>query len=117
MSHNYENENNRVNGIRNTEAAFGRCSVERQDTPDRHPATVTKTKTETKRGGKRNKNKKIAKKIETWNVRILLQPGKLANVTKEIERVKSDILGLAETRWRNSGTIQYGDYTFYIVRK
>ena len=29
-----------------------------------------------------------------------------------MERVKIDILGLVETRWRNSGTIQYGDYTF-----
>ena len=29
-----------------------------------------------------------------------------------MERVKIDILGLAETRWRNSGTIQFGDYTF-----
>ena len=111
MSYNYENESNSVNGIRNTEAVLGRCSVERQDTPDRHPATVTKTKTETNRGGNRNKNKKTARNILTWNIRTLLKPGKLANVTKEVERVKIDILGLAETRWRNSGKIQYGDYT------
>ena len=115
MSYSYENENNSVNGIRNTEAALGRCSVERHDTPDRHPATVTKTTKETKRGGKRNKNKKIARKIGTWNVRTLLQPGKLASVTKEMERVQIDILGLAETRWRNSGTKQYGDYTYRNV--
>ena len=113
MSYNYENENNSVNGIRTTEAVLGRCSVERQDTPDRHPATVTKTKTkkETKRGGKRNKHKKTARNILTWNIRTLLKPGKLPNVTKEVERVKIAILGLAETRWRNSGKIQYGDYT------
>ena len=109
MSYNYENENNSVNGIRITEAALGRCSVERQDTPDRHPATVTKIKMETKRGGK---SKKIIRKIGTWNVRTLLPPWKLANVIKEMERVKIDILGLAEARWRNSGIIPYGDYTF-----
>ena len=45
-------------------------------------------------------------------MRTLLQPGKLANAAKEMERVKIDILGLAETRWKNSGTIEYGDYTF-----
>ena len=46
-----------------------------------------------------SKNKKVARKIGTWNVRTLLKPEKLANVTKEMERVKIDILGLAETRW------------------
>ena len=115
MSCNYENEKNSVYGNRNTEAALGRCSVQRQDTPDRHPAVVTKIKIETKRVGKSNKNKKIIRKIGTWKVRTLLQLRKLANVAKEMERVKIDILGLAETRWRSSGTIQYGDYTFIYL--
>ena len=59
---NYENENNSVNGIRNKEAELGRCSVERQDTPDLHPATVTKTKIETK--NEEEKETKIRKPLE-----------------------------------------------------
>ena len=37
---------------------------------------------------------------------------KIASVIKEMERVRIGILGLAETPWRNSGTIQCGNYTF-----
>ena len=44
-----------INGIRNTETALGRCSVERQDTLDCHPATVTKTKIDRKRARKETK--------------------------------------------------------------
>ena len=64
MSYNYENENNSVNGIRNTEAALGRCSVERQDTPDRHPATVTKTKKKQKEGETEIKIRKLLERLE-----------------------------------------------------
>ena len=44
-----------------------------------------------------------------------IQSRKWANVTKETERVKIDILGLAETRWRKSGKIQYENYTFLYL--
>jgi exonuclease III len=45
-------------------------------------------------------------KIGTWNVRKLLQPGKLANVLKEMERMQIDIMGVAETFWDDVGEFQ-----------
>ena len=41
--------------------------------------------------------------IATWNVRIVYQPRKIDNVIQEMAEMKIDILGLAETRWTNSG--------------
>jgi hypothetical protein len=42
-------------------------------------------------------------KLGTWNVRGLLQPGKLEIVQKEVERVGLDVFGLSETHWRGNG--------------
>jgi exonuclease III len=42
-------------------------------------------------------------KIGTWNVRSLNQPGKLANVLKEMNRMKINILGISETFWDGEG--------------
>lgn len=39
----------------------------------------------------------------TWNVRGLLEPGKMANVIQEMERMQIDILGLSETHWKEVG--------------
>jgi len=39
------------------------------------------------------------KRIGTWNVRTLLQIGKLENLKVEIKRLKIDILGISEMRW------------------
>ena len=100
MSSNYENENNRSNGIHNMVAMLGRCNVERQDTPNHHQATVTKRKRKTKRGRNRNENMKIARRIGTWNVRTFPQSGKLANVIKEMEKVK--VGNCMNRRMRNS---------------
>ena len=41
--------------------------------------------------------------IATWNVRTLYQSGKVDNVIQEMAEMKMDILGLAETRWIDSG--------------
>lgn len=38
-------------------------------------------------------------KVATWNVRSLLQAGKLANVIQEMDRLKINIIGLSETKW------------------
>lgn len=38
-------------------------------------------------------------RIATWNVRGMLQPGKLPNITKEMERLQLDILGVTDTKW------------------
>ena len=39
----------------------------------------------------------------TWNVRTMLQSGKLDIVTSEMDRLKISILGISETRWSGSG--------------
>ena len=41
--------------------------------------------------------------IGTWNVRTLYEAGKAAQVAREMDRYKLDILGLSEVRWVTSG--------------
>ena len=77
------------------------CST-RQGSPDRHHATAKMEK---------QKKKKKVFKIATWNVRTLLQHGKLENVKKEMDRLNFDIHGISETRWKGSGRIQTDDHT------
>ncbi|KAJ2946814.1 hypothetical protein O0L34_g16138 [Tuta absoluta] len=54
-------------------------------------------------------------RMGTWNVRGLLQPGKLEVVEKEMERCKIDILGLSEVHRRGSGhfTTSNGNMMYY----
>ena len=49
--------------------------------------------------------------IGTWNVRTLYQPGKLDNLMQELNHMKLDIMGIAETRWTDTGRIVKDDYT------
>jgi hypothetical protein len=44
-------------------------------------------------------------KIATWNVRSLLQDGKIHNLNLEAERLKIDILGVSECRLKGTGDI------------
>lgn len=46
-----------------------------------------------------------ALKITTWNVRSLVEDGKLENVLKEMERMKLNILGVSDTQWIEPGNI------------
>ena len=41
----------------------------------------------------------------------MYQPGKLANLIQEMENINLDILGLAETRWTDSGKIIKDNHT------
>src|SRR6218665_2680937 len=63
----------------------------------------------------RNQKKKndLKNKIQvgTWNVRTMLRPGKLSNVIREMKRANLDVMGLAETRWKEEG-----DFTSEGVR-
>ena len=43
--------------------------------------------------------------IGTWNVRTLNGVGKIQELTRELDRYRWDIIGLAETRWKNSGEV------------
>ncbi|GFO43124.1 craniofacial development protein 2-like protein [Plakobranchus ocellatus] len=51
------------------------------------------------------------KKNSKWNVRTLHQKGKLEIVIKEMDRVKLNILGLAEIRWTGAGSMELGSKT------
>ena len=50
--------------------------------------------------------------IGTWNVRSMNQ-GKLEVVKQEIVRVKVDILGISELRWRVMGEFNLDDHYIY----
>lgn len=52
-------------------------------------------------------------KIGTWNTRSLYEAGKLANLTREMERLGLDILGVAETWWPGTGRCDTGNTAFY----
>ena len=50
--------------------------------------------------------------LGTWNVRTLLQAGKLDNLIQEMEEIGMDVIGIAETRWTGSDKIVKDNYTF-----
>ncbi|RUS68761.1 hypothetical protein EGW08_023476 [Elysia chlorotica] len=68
-----------------------------QVTPDRHQATACK----------------LRMKIATWNVKTMAQKGKLENIKQEMERLKWNVLGISEARWKGAGMIKSGNH--YIV--
>ena len=47
---------------------------------------------------------KLKTKI-TWNVRIMLQNGKLDNIKQEIKMMKINIPGIGEVKWQGTGKI------------
>ncbi|KAK7907147.1 hypothetical protein WMY93_015759 [Mugilogobius chulae] len=49
-------------------------------------------------------------KVGTWNVRTLNKPGQFENLKKEASALQIDILGLAETRWKDEGRISEEEY-------
>ena len=92
--HNFKSVNDVKGRLR--PASSGRDSHAPQVTPDRHQSTVNKHKHDTKFG--------------TWNVRTLMQPGKLDNIKREMERMEISLLGISECRWKGAGTIQSDKY-------
>ena len=94
MSSNLTNSHNSVIGSNTSEddtASLGRDGGVHQATPDRHPAT----------GCKLNKENKT--KIGTWNVQTLAQKGKVDNLIIEMKRMKVNIMGISEMRWKGQG--------------
>ena len=62
----------------------------------------------------RRKWKKNTTMLATLNVRTLLQPGKLKNEIREIERFKWKIIGWSEMRWNGLVTIQKEGHTIFF---
>ena len=87
---------NDVNGVLRENTSLGRDGHEGQVTLDRHQATV------------RTRN---SLKIGIWNVRTMFQKGKLENVKKEVERLKLNVLGLSEIRWKGAGSFITDSFT------
>lgn len=55
--------------------------------------------------------------IMTWNVRTMYQEGKIQNAIAEMKRMKTDIMGVSEMRWLESGDIHIEDHrVFYSGR-
>ena len=50
--------------------------------------------------------------VGTWNVRTLLQTGKLQLLQKELERMRYDIVGISEVRWPGSGQALDGRFLY-----
>ncbi|GFO34972.1 craniofacial development protein 2-like [Plakobranchus ocellatus] len=88
---------NNVNGVysSNPNPSFGRDSHVQQVASGRHPASACKINTDK----------------ATWNVRILHKKGKLENVIKEMDKIKLNILGLAEVRWTGAVCMKLGSKT------
>ena len=58
-------------------------------------------------------------RVATWNVQTLNQPGKLAQVVKEFDAYRLDMLGITEARWLKSDkkTLQSGHVFIYSGRE
>jgi hypothetical protein len=54
-------------------------------------------------------------RVGCWNVRTLWQTGKMGEVTAEMKRYKTEILGISETHWTGFGevTIQRDETFIY----
>ena len=64
----------------------------------------------TMEGPARLKKSNRTQKIATWNVKTLLQCGKLENLKLEMDRMETDIIGISEMRWPEPGDFRSGDY-------
>ncbi|GFO34944.1 endonuclease exonuclease phosphatase domain containing protein [Plakobranchus ocellatus] len=80
----------------NPNLSFSRDSRVQQVSPYRHPTSACKI----------NINQTL--KIATWNLCTLHQKRKLENVIKEMDRIKYNILELAEVRWTGKGSTKLG---------
>ena len=56
-------------------------------------------------------------KLATWNVRSLLRPGALRQLTQALRTAKLDITAIQETRWPGKDLMTSSDYKFYYSGK
>ncbi|XP_055379626.1 uncharacterized protein LOC129610878 [Condylostylus longicornis] len=56
-------------------------------------------------------------RLGSWNIRTLLQPGKMMEVAQELERFKFDVVALQEMRFKNQGKIEKRNFDLYYSGK
>ena len=64
------------------------------------------TRKESRNQTPRSSNKSL--RIASWNVRTMLATGKSANLSREMQSYRVDILGISETHWIHSGQKRLG---------
>ncbi|XP_037930963.1 craniofacial development protein 2-like [Teleopsis dalmanni] len=52
--------------------------------------------------------------IGVWNVRSLIGPGKLEQLSRELSKFKLDMIGISECRWKDSGEINLSNGTKFL---
>ena len=52
--------------------------------------------------------------IGTWNIRTMLELGKLQLLLQELDTLHIGITGLCEHRWKNDGKFTNGNHTIYF---
>ena len=56
-------------------------------------------------------------KLATWNVRTLLQPGRLKTLTDVLKTIKINITAIQESRWPGADLLTSREYSFYYSGK
>ena len=95
--------------------------VERRvNSPNSEKIIVTRPEYEHKPVGYNGKQTKHDKRIKRrildlflaiWNIRTLLQPGKMKELSMELLKYKIDVVALQEIRWNGKGQIDKKDYS------
>ena len=52
-------------------------------------------------------------KLATWNIRTILQVGKMKEIAEELQKWEIDITAIQVARWKGSGKINKPKYTIY----
>jgi hypothetical protein len=52
-------------------------------------------------------------RLGLWNVRSLYREGFLMTASRELSKIKLDLVAVQEIRWEGGGTELAGDYTFF----
>jgi hypothetical protein len=62
---------------------------------------------------KRIKQGNMGRRFGTWNIRSFYRMGTLMIVSRQLSRYRLDLVGVQEVRWKGSGTVPAGEYTFF----